>query len=160
MISINTIISFCTPQDLQCIFLIRMLQILLRNLTWITNSPHQSTLYIDILLPEYIKAITRYNLLHSNCVMHSKFKMRQVIYHWYIVIFFFHKFNFSSWIISNTQNHKRQHISIFEYIDGYIFLKLLFESTIFRNHKDSQRFTMKISYFFNIEKKLLPGIHN
>lgn len=149
MLSFNTIISFCTPQALQCIFLIRMLQIFLRNLTCITNYPHQSTLYFDILLPEYIKAITCYNLLHSNCVMHTKFKMRQVIYHWYIVIFFFHKFNFSSWIISNTRNYKK-HISI--YIDGYIFLKLLFESTIFRYHKDSQRFTMKISYFFNIEK--------
>lgn len=106
MLSFNTIISFCTPQALQCIFLIRMLQIFLRNLTCITNSPHQSTLYFDILLPEYIKAITCYNLLHSNSVMHTKFKMRKVIYHWYIVIYFFHKFNFSSWIISNTQNHK------------------------------------------------------
>lgn len=108
MLSFNTIISFCTPHALQCIFLIRMLQFLLRNLTCITNSPHQSTLYFDIFFPEYIKAITCYNLLHSNCVMHTKFKMRQVIYHWYIVIsFFFHKFNFSSWIISNTQNHKK-----------------------------------------------------
>lgn len=154
MLSFNTIISFCTPQALQCIFLIPMLQILLRIITGITNSPHQSTLYFDILLPEYIKAITCYNILHSNCVMHSKFEMRKVIYHWYIVIYFFHKFNFSSWIISNTQNHKKQHISIFEYIDGYIFLKLLFQSTVFRNHKDSQIFTMKILYFFNIEKKV------
>lgn len=55
---------------------------------------------------------------------------------------------------------KKQHISIFKYIDGYIFLKLLFQSTIFRNHKDSQIFTMNILYFFNIEKKLLPVIHN
>lgn len=138
MISFNTIISFCTPHALQCIFLIRMLQIFLRNLTCITNSPHQSTLYFDILLPEYIKAITRYNLLHSNSVMHSKFKMRQVIYHWYIVIFFFHKSNFSSWIISNTRNYKgTSQFTLTGTFSKNYFLNLQFLE-ITKIHKDLQ----------------------